>query len=120
MSLRTRSETSINALVQAGPPGNKSYGVGVNLIVPAVSGQRVGLYKLILQSGAGSTIQFADTSASPVGLSGVYTFPAAGSTLILDVQINFDPWWQTGFGLGLNLIVGVAAVVADIWYMQTV
>jgi hypothetical protein len=120
MSLRFRSEAIINPLAQAGPPGNKSYAAGVNLIVPALPGLRVGIYRLVLQSGAGSTIQFADTQASPVGISAVYTFPSAGSFLILDVPINNDPWWQTGLGLGLNLIVGVAPVVMDLWYLQTV
>ena len=110
MSLRTRSEAVLSAV--------KSYPVAQTVIVAAVAGQKVGIYRLVLQSSGASVVTVQDTAG--VALSATYTFTAGGQFLILDTPINNDPWWQSGVGLGVQLNVTVAAVVADFWCLQTV
>jgi hypothetical protein len=105
MSLRTRLECS-HAILS---------GTGALVIASAVAGQRAGIYRLTVGSVAGGAFTIQDTASTP--LSATYTL-AANGLFILDTPINFDPWWQSGIGLGIQINAG-AAVTADVWYLQT-
>lgn len=110
MSLRTRPELQVSTV--------KIYAAGpAVVIVPAIAGQRVGIYRAIIQASGASTMVVQDTAGGV--LSATYTFTAA-QFLILDVPINMDPWWQSGQGLGIQLLVGVATINADFGFLQTV
>lgn len=86
-------------------------------IVPASSVgllQRVGIYRVVIEAIAATTVQFQDTGSNV--LSGQFSLGALGF-LILDTPINGDPWWQGGQGLGIQLLLtGTGPVAADIWY----
>ena len=107
MSLRLRSEALLSPV--------KNYPVTTTIAVAAVAGQRVGIYRLVLQAAGASVVTIQDTAGGV--LSATYTFTTS-AFMILDTPINSDPWWQSGNGLGIQLVVTGAAVVADIWYMQ--
>ena len=77
--------------------------------------QRAGIYKVVIEAIAATTIQFQDSG--PNILSAQFSLGALGF-FILDVPINGDPWWQaTQAGLGLQLLLtGTGPVAADIWW----
>ncbi len=119
MSLRFRSEALQAPLVGPGPTFTRTYASGTDTVVPAVAGQKIGIYRLVLQGVAITTFQFIDSIAGPnLPLSGTYAL-SAGGLFILDTPINMDPWWQTQSGAALQMIVGAGAIVADLWYLQT-
>jgi hypothetical protein len=89
---------------------------GTLAVVAAVGGQRAGIYRIVVGSVAGSAFTIQDTAAT--ALSATYTL-ASNGLFILDTPINFDPWWQSGLGLGLQ-INAAATITADVWYLQTV
>jgi hypothetical protein len=118
--LRFRAE----AVPFAGPATNftvatKTFAASnTTIIVPttALTGvQRPGIYRVCLIAAGATTFQFQDTSAGI--LSAVYNLAAAGSQFIIgDGAMNGDPLWQpSGPGLGLQIVVGAAAIVGDIW-----
>jgi hypothetical protein len=109
MSLRTRSEAILSA--------TKNYPVATTAIVAAVAGQRSGIYRMVLQAVGASVWTIQDTGGGV--LSATYTM-TTGSFVILDVPINNDPWWQSPTGLGLQMVVTGAAIVADIWTLTAV
>jgi hypothetical protein len=87
-------------------------------VVAAVPNQRVYVYRMILVVGAGgSTLTMQDTASS--ALSGAYPV-AAGGSITLDTDINGDPWWVTGTGLGFQINNGTNTVPVggDVWYSQ--
>lgn len=108
MGLRFRSELQKVATV--------SFTVGTTVIVPTtalVGIQRAGIYRVALNSAAGSTFQFQDTGTN--NISAVYTMPANGFA-IFDLANNFDPWWQaTAALLGLQIVTS-ATVTGDIYW----
>jgi hypothetical protein len=90
---------------------------GVLAVAPALAGSRSSIYKLILVTSGAVTVTIQDTAST--NLSAPYAFGASGGTLVVDTQINGDPWWQTGIGLGLQLNASAAVnVAADIYYLQ--
>jgi len=108
MSLRLRQEAS--------PVATTAYPVATTTVIAGVVGQRVGIFRMVLQASGASTVQFQNTSDNSA-ISGTYTFTAA-EFLVLDTQINGDPWWLSKVGSGIQMVVGVAAVVADISVIQ--
>jgi hypothetical protein len=112
MGLRFRAETT---LVSSKGTNYTVAGSPIT-IVPAtqvVGIQRLGIYKVVIETIAAATIQFQDTGANLI--SAQFSLGALGF-LILDTPINGDPWWQCGQGLGLQmLLTGTGPVAADIW-----
>lgn len=86
-------------------------------VVPAVSAESVNLYRMLLTVTAAVSVTIQDTSGN--NLSEVFTFPTNGGAIVLDTQINGDPWFSSAVGLGMQLFVSAAVEVnADIWYLQ--
>lgn len=111
MSLRFRSETK--HAVATG------LGAGTTVIVPAVTQQFVGIYKLIVTCSATATLQIQDTGSN--ALSQTFSFGANGGTITLDIPINTEPWWISGNnitpGLGIQFVV-TGTINYDMWYLQ--
>lgn len=94
--------------------------------VAGIAGFRIFVYRLLITTGAATTLKLQDTTA--VDMSQAFQFPAAtGGGLALDVPFNNDPWWFTGQeiagapnigqGRGINFISSVAVTVGwDIWW----
>jgi hypothetical protein len=74
---------------------------GTNVVAAAVSGQRVRLFGINLTMVLAGSIQFQDTGAG--ALSGPITL-GLGVPYVLPIAAA--PWFETGGGLGLQ-IVGV-------------
>lgn len=90
---------------------------GTLAIVAAVASQRVGVYRLVLVVPAAVTVTFQDTAGG--ALSAPYAFGTTGGSLTLDTPVNGDPWYQSGVGLGLQLLVSAAVQVsADVYTLQ--
>lgn len=110
LGLRFRSET---VLISS---GNTNYAAGTKVLVAAAGvapTQRVGVYSCVINAIAASTVQFQDTSGG--ALSAIFSLPVNGF-LSLDTQINGDPRWMAGAGLGVQLVVGgTGPVAADVW-----
>jgi hypothetical protein len=86
-------------------------------VVPAVAAQRVGIYRMILTVPSAVTVTIQDTASTP--LSEPFAFGASGGTVVLDIPINGDMWFQSGLGLGVQLAVSAAVQVsADIYWLQ--
>jgi hypothetical protein len=86
-------------------------------VVSALANNRSAIYKLILVTSGAVTVTIQDTNS--VALSAPYAFGTSGGTLVVDTQINGDPWWITGIGAGLQLNASAAVnVAADIYYLQ--
>jgi hypothetical protein len=90
---------------------------GTLAIVSALAQNYCAIYRLLLQAGGTTVITIQDTGAN--ALSAPYSF-AQGSVLLLDEQVNGDPWFQgSAVGLGLQLNVSIAVQVSgDIWFLQ--
>jgi hypothetical protein len=90
---------------------------GTLAVVAAVANQRVGIYKIVLVVATAITLTFQDTAGG--ALSAPYVFGANGGSITLDTQMNGDPWYQSGVGLGIQLLTSVAVQVsADIYFLQ--
>lgn len=87
------------------------------VVVAAVATQRVSIYRMLLVLGTpGVTITFQDTAGS--ALSAPYQIGANGS-MVIDVSVNTDPWFQSGTGLGFQIFQsGTTQISADIYYLQ--
>ena len=85
--------------------------------IAAVSGKRVSLYRVILIIGSpGVTVQFNDSVAGQI--SQPFQLAANGA-LVLDTQANYDPWFLTGAGGGLNIVQsGTTPITYDLWFLQ--
>lgn len=84
-----------------------------------ISGQRVGLFRIILIAAAAGTVTIADSGTN--ALSQPFVFAINGS-LVLDMPDNGDPWWQsTAANPGLQLTnAGTIAVGFDVWWLPQV
>jgi hypothetical protein len=102
---------------------------GTTLIVVNASGgaapanpaanQRIGIYKLIAVVSAAATFVVQDTTGAAI--SGTYNLPANGS-VVLDVSVNGDPWYQTvNAGAGLQIVLGTSVTLGyDVYWLPTV
>jgi hypothetical protein len=109
MSLRSVPEC-LHAIINAS--------TGTIPVVAAVANQRVYVYRLIRVIGTPAvTLTLQDTASNP--LSGPLALAANGS-ITLDTNINGDPWWLSGTGLGVQLSQGggTTAIGGDLWYLQ--
>jgi hypothetical protein len=89
---------------------------GTLAIAAAVAGQRAAIYRIVLSANGATVLTFQDTAGT--ALSAPYSF-AAGGSLTLDTQVNGDPWFQSGAGLGLQLNSSAAVQVSgDIYWLQ--
>jgi hypothetical protein len=90
---------------------------GTTTAIAAVSGKRVSLYRVILIIGTPAvTVQFNDSVAGQI--SQPFQLAANGA-IVLDTQSNYDPWFQTGAGGGLNIVQsGTTPITWDLWYLQ--
>ena len=77
------------------------------VIIPASAvppGQRPAIYALILTASAADNLQVQDTNGMPLSQN----FSVAGTgggTVILDMHVNGDPWFQaTTPGVGLQVV----------------
>jgi len=110
MSLRTRSECqrfTTNSSAATIP------------LVTGVTGQIVSIYAIIVTVTA--AIQITVDGTVTGDLSQDFNLGANGS-IVLDRQINGDPWWQGAVGEGIQLTqTGTPTNVGvDIYYLQTV
>lgn len=109
MSLRSISECS-HVIINSAAGGTLA-------AVAAVSGQRVGIYRMILTVATTVTVTVQDTANA--ALSQPFAFGSSGGSITLDTPINWDPWWTSALGLGIQLNASVAVQVsADIWWLQ--
>jgi hypothetical protein len=90
---------------------------GTIALVSAVATKRVYVYRLVITLATpGVTVTLQDTANA--ALSQPFQLAANGS-ITLDTPINFDPWWQSGTGLGVQLAQGGSTVIGfDVWYIQ--
>lgn len=111
MSLRDFSE-ALHAF-SAGAPSATTPQVAV----AASPGQRVKVYRLLLTlAGTAGTVQLTDTSGTAI--SQAFQLGITGG-VSLDVPFNYDPWWVTGLGVGVQFVITGAGTLAwDIWYLQ--
>jgi hypothetical protein len=87
-----------------------------SVVAAAVAGQRVGLYRLIIQATVAGNFQIQDTAAG--ALSPVFAL-SLNQILVLDNPINLEPWWQSGSGLGLQVAVtGGGTMSINGWFLQ--
>ena len=87
--------------------------------IPAVAGNSVNLYRMLLTIAGAASVAIQDTNGN--NLSQAFTFPASGGAITLDTQINGDPWFSASMGLGMQLLVSAAVQInVDIWYLQSV
>jgi hypothetical protein len=111
MSLRTTAEC-------AHAFGNQATSGGTTwTVVTAVAMRRVYVYRLIITLGStASTVTLQDTASN--ALSQAFNMTGNGS-ITLDTPINFDPWWQTALGLGLQFVASSnsTTVSYDVWYL---
>lgn len=109
MSLRPRSE-AIHIFANVGASG-------VTALVPAVAGQLVRVYRLIVTSGFAGTngITLQDTSNN--ALSQTFNLIQGGS-IVLDTPINEDPWWVSSLGTGIQWNTTQQPYSYDLWYLQ--
>jgi hypothetical protein len=86
-------------------------------LVSAVATQRVYVYKLILIIGSPAVnVTLQDTSNA--ALSQAFQLAANGS-IVIDVPANWEPWWNTGTGLGIQLFqTGTTPIGCDVWFIQ--
>ncbi len=89
---------------------------GVPLVlVPAIVGQLTRVYGLSLALNVAGSVQFNDNAGA---LTGTYTL-AAGAPLVMPLN-NDRPYFQTGVGLGLTIILPGAANAAGVMqYVQS-
>lgn len=119
MSLRTTAEVA--HAFAAAAAGTQTGGVGpfyLPIIVAAVAVKRVYVYRLILTISANAAnVTLYDSAGT--ALSQGFQLAANGS-ITLDTPINFDPWWQTGIGLGLQIGMnnGTTLCAYDLYYLQ--
>lgn len=91
---------------------------GTLAITGAVAGLRSSIYRMILTSSGAVTVTVQDTNA--VALSAPFAFGTNGGAVILDIQVNGDAWFQSGYGVGLQFNASAAVQVsADVYWMQT-
>lgn len=87
---------------------------GDNIIVPAVAGQRIFLYRMLWVATSATNITFKDGAST--SLSGAMAFGANGSTT-LDFQ--GEAWYATSAGNALILNSSNAVQVSGTaWYVQ--
>ena len=108
MSLRSGSECT-HVIINSS--------AGTVAVVAAVPRTRVYIYRLILViSTPGITLTIQDTASA--ALSASYPLAANGS-ITLDIPNNFDPWWTSGVGLGVQFgQTGTTLIGADVYYLQ--
>jgi hypothetical protein len=107
MSLRSRSETT-HVIISAA--------AGTTAVVAAVTGQRVGIYKMIVTVASTATLAIQDTAGG--ALSQTFGFGTSGGSITIDIPINNESWFQSGLNLGIQFVVTGATVSADVWYLQ--
>ena len=111
MSLRSVSECS-HVIISSAAGGTIP-------IVAAVTSPRqsVALYRMILTVASAVTVTLQDTNGG--ALSQPFAFGSSGGSITLDTPINWDPWWVSALGLGMQFNAsGMVQVSADIWYLQ--
>jgi hypothetical protein len=107
MSLKTVSETSH---VRGTNTGNDF------IAIPAVASQRIGVHKMIVVVAGATSIQFTDHVST--SLSQLFPLLANG-TIVLDTQVNGDPWWSTAIGAAFSIVQTAGASISyDIWFVQ--
>jgi hypothetical protein len=90
---------------------------GALATVPAVSGTRVGIYRMILTTPAATIVTIQDTTGA--ALSAPFAFGASGGSITLDTPINGDPWWVSPNGRGIQINSSAAVQVSsDVYYIQ--
>lgn len=86
-------------------------------VVAAAATQRVYVYKLIMDLGSpGVSVTLQDTGGGAI--SQTFTL-LADASLILDSQINGDPWFTAGTGLGVQVFQsGTTNIGLDLYFLQ--
>lgn len=86
-------------------------------LVAAVSTQRVYVYSFIVVIGTPSiNLTLQDTSSA--AMTQAFQLLANGS-FVLDYRANFEPWFSSGTGLGIQWFqTGTTNIGYDIWYIQ--
>lgn len=92
---------------------------GVVPVVPAVSGQGVAIYRMLLTAQAQVTVTIQDTAGK--ALSQAFVFGNNGGVVVIDDTQSGEPWWSSKGGCGIQLFATAAVGVSmDIWYLQGV
>jgi|SRR5579871_955465 len=88
-------------------------------VVAAVATQRVSIFKMILTIGTPAiNITIQDTAGA--ALSQAFQLAVNGA-IVVDVPNNDEPWWNSGTGLGIQLVQsssGTTPIGLDLWYIQ--
>ena len=86
-------------------------------LIAAVPLMRITVHRMILTIGSpGVTVTIQDTTGA--ALSQPFAM-AANAAMILDTPTNFDPWWQTLVGRGMQIgQSGTTAIGWDLYYLQ--
>jgi hypothetical protein len=86
-------------------------------LVAAVATKRVYVYSFIITIGTPAvTVTLQDTASN--ALSQNFQLLANGA-ITLDYRQNYDPWWVSGTGLGIQFAQGGSTDVSyDLWYLQ--
>jgi hypothetical protein len=111
----TPTRTWSSAILQTPIPISFSAS-GDNIIVAAVSGKIIRLYRLLLVVGAATSITFFDGTPGGTALSGAFPFSAGGSMVLDD---SGDAWYMTSPGNALVLNnLNAVQVSGTAWYIQ--
>ena len=89
---------------------------GDNVIIPAVAGKFIWMYRILFVVGAATSLTFIDGTPGGTVLSGAFPFSAGGSMVLDD---SGDAWYMTtpGNALVLNNL-GAVQVSGTVWFIQ--
>lgn len=86
-------------------------------VVAAVPGKRVAIFRLALSNAAAAGLTIQDTTGA--AMSQQFQLPAANMPLIMETQSNFDPWFVSAIGTGIQLVqTGTVNIGYDFWVIQ--
>lgn len=83
---------------------------GANVLIPAVAGKVISVYRLIITFAVATTVTFDDGSTPLTGALVLY----AGGSITLDYQA--EPWFTTTAGNAFVMALGYASVATGVIY----
>jgi hypothetical protein len=81
---------------------NGTGNAAAQVLIAAVPGKRIRGYGLFLSGGAAGQAKFQDTT--PADISGLLFIGNLSQTVLPVIEAGV-PWFETGVGLGLNIVV---------------
>lgn len=114
MRLDVALNQTTDDLLQAGVDVDAS---GVTVLIPAIVGELIKVYKVFIVLGGNSTVEFEDTAGNvlPSASSPMGALPMlANGSIVLDFDTK--PWFVTALGLGFAINLGSSVQASGILY----